>query len=89
MGFEAGPYPALSVALFRFPAVDSNAFNQALVAALHEDGRFFFSSTVIDEQLWIRCAVLNFRTHLAEIEQALEMIRDNLALVTGKRNIQK
>ncbi|MEZ5042924.1 MAG: aminotransferase class V-fold PLP-dependent enzyme [Saprospiraceae bacterium] len=83
MGFETGPYPALSITLFRYPAEEVNAFNQRLLAALHRDGRFFFSSTLINGEVWIRCAVLNFRTHLQEIRLALEMIGEHLVVVSG------
>ena len=78
IGFETGPDPQLSITLFRFPAKNVNEFNQKLVDSLHDDGRYFFSSTEINGELWIRCAVLSFRTHLEEIKQALEMIRENL-----------
>lgn len=78
LGFEVGPPPALSVTLFRYPTQESNTFNRKLVAAIHLDGRYFLSSTLIDGEVWIRCAVLNFRTHLAEIDGALQMIKEQL-----------
>lgn len=78
MGFETGPLPELSVTLFRFPEKDGNNFNQKLLDSLHEDGRCFFSSTIINGELWIRSAVLSFRTHLPEIKHALQMIQENL-----------
>ncbi|MBX2873004.1 MAG: aminotransferase class V-fold PLP-dependent enzyme [Saprospiraceae bacterium] len=81
LGFEVGPPPALSVTLFRYPAANPTAFNKALIEAIHEDGRYFMSSTLIEGELWIRCAVLNFRTHLQEIKGALEMIADCLEIV--------
>jgi len=78
MGFETGPDPELSVTYFRFPAADKNEFNRRLVERLHEDGRVFFSSTVLDGDVWIRCAVLSFRTHLREVEIGLRMIGECL-----------
>ena len=78
LGFEVGPPPALSVTLFRYPGADPNAFNKALITAIHQDGRYFLSSTLIDEEVWIRCAVLNFRTHLAQVQGTLQMIKDCL-----------
>ena len=77
MGFETGPFPELSVTLFRYPDNDNN-FNQKLLDSLHDDGRCFFSSTSINGKLWIRCAVLSFRTHLPEIKLAIQMIKENL-----------
>jgi glutamate/tyrosine decarboxylase-like PLP-dependent enzyme len=66
LGFETGPEPQLTVNLYRYPHANANEFNQKLVDAIHKDGRCFFSSTLIDGQLWLRCAILNFRTHLEE-----------------------
>jgi len=78
LGFETGPDPDLSITLFRYPSRDINAFNQQLLKALHTDGRCFFSSTQINGQVWIRCAVLSFRTHRREIDLALSMLTENL-----------
>ncbi|WP_247716428.1 pyridoxal phosphate-dependent decarboxylase family protein [Sinomicrobium weinanense] len=77
MGFETGKTPDLSVAIFRIPDDPDNRKNEAFIKALHEDGRVFLSSTTIGEKLWIRCAVVSFRTHLREMDIALDMIREN------------
>lgn len=82
MGFETGAYPALSVAIFRLPGDMDNSMNEKLVKELHKDGRVFFSSTMIDGKLWLRCAVVSFRTHLREINLALDMIKENAVVVT-------
>jgi aromatic-L-amino-acid/L-tryptophan decarboxylase len=78
MGFETGPDPGLSISLFRFPANDRNDFNRRLLDSIRDDGRCFFSSTMIDGEFWIRCAVLNFRTHLRETQLALQVIGEKL-----------
>ncbi|MFQ5675876.1 MAG: pyridoxal phosphate-dependent decarboxylase family protein, partial [bacterium] len=46
-GFEVGPAPDLTVAIFRYLPKhgDANAFNQKLVQEIHRDGRIFLSST--------------------------------------------
>ncbi|HJW27900.1 MAG TPA: aminotransferase class V-fold PLP-dependent enzyme [Saprospiraceae bacterium] len=79
LGFETGPEPELSVTYFRYPAPDKNEFNRHLVERLHRDGRVFLSSTILNGEVWIRCAILSFRTHLREVQIALEMIRENLS----------
>lgn len=89
LGFETGPEPELSVALFRYPGVKSNVLNQKLMDALHADGRVFFSSTMIDGKLWIRCAIVSFRTHLDEIKLALQMIREASNCVKEETNISR
>ena len=74
LGFETGPEPQLSVAIFRYPG--GNEVNQRIIDGIHRDGRVFMSSTSIDGELWIRCCVVAHRTHLREINIALEMLED-------------
>lgn len=80
MGLETGPSPALSVVIFRVPEEADNRLTQALVERLHGDGRVFLSSTTVMGKLWIRCAVVHFRTHVEEIDMALQMIREQFQL---------
>ena len=84
MGFRTGPDPDLSITMFRYSDDENNELTQKLMDALHADGRFFFSSTVIHDQLWIRCAVVSFRTHMREIERALKMIRETTDKLAAK-----
>lgn len=92
LGFQTGPEPELSVATFRWipEEGDPDAFNRRLVEALHADGRVFLSSTTLDGRVWLRMAVLSFRTHLAEVELALEVLAELVGeleeeTATGKR----
>lgn len=80
LGFEVGPYPDLSVCTYRFVPKngDANDFNRRLVEHVQRDGRIFVSSTTIDGQIWIRLAVLSFRTHLREIDTLLEMFENGV-----------
>jgi glutamate/tyrosine decarboxylase-like PLP-dependent enzyme len=75
-GFEVGPYPDLSVVIFRYrPATgDPDEFNKKLVEAIHRDGRVFLSSTILDGRFTLRCAVVAFRVHLETIDLALEIL---------------
>ncbi len=79
-GFELGPYPELSVGYFRYlpQHQDANKFNQTLIQALHADGRVFLSSTRLNGNIYIRFAILSFRTHLDTVDRCLNMIFDNL-----------
>lgn len=85
LGFEVSPYPMLSITIFRYvpPFDDPNAFNNRLVEALHADGRVFFSSTRIDGIVWIRCAVLGFRTHRKIVDKGIKMIQEVLDRLIG------
>jgi glutamate/tyrosine decarboxylase-like PLP-dependent enzyme len=78
-GFEAGPAPDLSIVTYRFrpPRGDANEFNRRLVKRIQEEGRVFISSTRIDGEFVLRLAVLSFRTHLDDIEEALDVLRSN------------
>jgi len=75
-GFEVGPPPELSVCVYRYVPEqgDANDFNRQLVEAVHRDGKVFISSTTIDGQVWLRLAVLSFRTHLREIDYLLDFL---------------
>ena len=76
-GFETGPYPDLSIVTFRYRPRqgDANELNRRLLAAVHEDGKVFITSTRIDGVFTLRLAVLNFRTHLDTIDYLLELLR--------------
>ena len=80
-GFETGPYPDLSIVTFRYrPAGgDSNTFNRRLLQAVHDDGRVFITSTMIDGKFTLRLAVLNFRTHRDTIDYLLELLQRSVA----------
>ncbi len=83
LGFEVGPYPQLSVAIYRYipPQSDPNAFNEALVKEIQKDGRIFISSTTIDGTYWIRIAIVSFRTHLVTIDRYLAILKEKLAVL--------
>jgi glutamate/tyrosine decarboxylase-like PLP-dependent enzyme len=79
-GIDVGPEPELSVLFFRYlpDEGDANTFNKKLVDEIHQDGRVFLSSTHIDETVYLRLAVLNFRTHLNEIDLILSVLREKI-----------
>jgi aromatic-L-amino-acid/L-tryptophan decarboxylase len=79
-GFETGPYPDLTVTIFRYKE-EGNDINQQLIDAIHKDGRVFLSSTVIKGKLWLRSAIVSHRTHVAEVILTLEMIKENVARI--------
>lgn len=78
IGFEVGPYPDLSVVIFRYvpKSGDTNLFNENLVEQIMQDGRTFVSSTTIDNIYWIRFAVLSFRTHLVHVDLVLRLLKE-------------
>jgi glutamate/tyrosine decarboxylase-like PLP-dependent enzyme len=75
-GWDAGPPPDLSVVAFRFvpEAGDASAFNDRLLAHIQQEGRVFLSGTRIAGETWLRCAILSFRTHLAHIDETIDVL---------------
>ena len=73
---EVGPRPELTVFTFRFICKnkDPSSLNQQILEQMHKDGRIFISSTKIENEVWLRVAILSFRTHLKEIELLIEMV---------------
>lgn len=79
-GFEVGPFPDISVVYFRYlpTQTEANNFNENLVKNIQDDGRIFLSSTVLNGNFVIRCAVVSFRTHLTDIDLALQIIDEKV-----------
>jgi len=76
-GFETGPEPDLSIATFRYvPARgDADEFNRRLLQAVHGDGQVFITSTRIEGRFTLRLAVMNFRTHLEQVDYLLGFLK--------------
>lgn len=81
LGFEVGPEPELTVSTYRWlpKQGDPDSFNEALVRAIHQDGRVFISSTRLGGRYYLRLAVLSFRTHLDTIELTLQVLAEKVA----------
>lgn len=85
-GWEVGAEPDLSVVAFRYrPAGgDIDAFNDALLKRVQKEGRVFLSGTRIDGAPWLRCAILSFRTHLAHIDETIDVLERNAAALQSE-----
>ena len=83
IGFEVGPEPELSVAIYRYLPKngDANSFNAKIVKLVREDGRVFLSSTTIDGIFWIRIAILCFRSHLNTIDLCLQILKEQVEIL--------
>ncbi len=79
-GFELQPPPDLSIVPFRYVPKrgDMNEFNRRIVEAIAKDGRVFMTSTTINGQYVIRMAILNYKTHLEDIDTALQVIDETV-----------
>lgn len=76
-GWHVGPEPDLSVVIYRFqPATgDANTANTNIAQRVIDDGRVFISYTTINGTVWLRLAVLAFRTHKSTIDCLLEQLK--------------
>ncbi|MEO8712441.1 MAG: aminotransferase class V-fold PLP-dependent enzyme [Parafilimonas sp.] len=76
LGFKTGPEPDLSISYFWYPfEKESNKKNKQLMDEIHTDGDVFLSSSIINDQFVIRVAILSFRTKMATVDKAIEMIK--------------
>lgn len=84
---EVGPFPELSVVLFRFlpPDRPADQFNKDLIDAVKKDGRVFLSSTQINGHFYLRLAVLSFRTHLNTIDLTLSILKESIYRLKSTR----
>jgi aromatic-L-amino-acid decarboxylase len=75
-GFDPGPPPDLSVVAFRYlpRSGDANSFNEQLLAKLQAEGRVFLSGTRIDGSLFLRAAILSFRTHVQHVDELVDCL---------------
>ncbi|HNP35246.1 MAG TPA: aminotransferase class V-fold PLP-dependent enzyme [Woeseiaceae bacterium] len=78
---EVGSPPDLSIVTFRYLPRDGGAdtFNRRLADAIRDDGRVFLTSTTMSGHYTIRMAILNFRTHIEDVDMALAVIREKIA----------
>jgi len=76
-GFEVGPYPDLSVVTYRYlpKRGSADAFNELMTKRIQEDGRIFISSTRFGGRFVLRLAISSFRTHLGDIDEALDVLK--------------
>jgi len=75
---EVGPFPDISVVLFRFipQKGNPNEYNQALVKALLKDGRIYISTTTINGNYYLRLAVCVYRTHLEDVKLCIQILKE-------------
>lgn len=77
IGFETGPFPDLSVMIYRYIPKNENVndFNLQLIEKVKKDGKTFLSSTKINGNVWLRLTVLSFRTHKETIDYILTLLK--------------
>ncbi len=80
---EVGPFPDLSIVIYRYIPEngDANAFNKRLLEEIRNDGAVFISSTILNEELWLRFAILSFRTHKDTIDLALSKLKEKINIL--------
>jgi aromatic-L-amino-acid decarboxylase len=83
-GIEIAAEPELSLFAFRLvrPGLDDeelNRMNQEILDAVNARKRVYLSGTLLDGVYLLRICVLSFRTHLADMQHAVDDIRAAIA----------
>jgi len=77
IGFKVLCEPDLSLVAFRLElkGQESDVLNKTILDYIQQDGRIFISSTILDNKLTLRAAILSFRTHQQEIDLLLSLLK--------------
>ncbi len=75
-----------SVVTFRYVPErgSADAFNERLTKSIQQDGRIFITSTRINGQFILRMAIGSFRTHLDDIDEALDVLKYTAQQLAGE-----
>lgn len=79
--FDPGPPPDLSVVAFRYRpgGGDPDDFNERLLRHVQDESRVMLSGTSIDGRFTLRCAILSFRTHIEDVDEAVAALLRGVA----------
>ncbi len=82
---DPGPPPDLSVVAFRYlpETGDADAFNEALLRDIQEEGRVMLSGTRVGGRYTLRCAILSFRTHMEHVDEVVAALERGVARLTA------
>jgi aromatic-L-amino-acid/L-tryptophan decarboxylase len=84
-GFEVGPGPDLSIVTFRC-ASSGDLATAELAGALQHEGQIFVTTSRVASRLMIRIAVGSFRTHLADVDAAVDAVLRTSRRLGGHRS---
>ena len=86
-GIEMGPVPQLSCVTFRIcgsSAEQADKLTLALLSQIQESAKCYSSSTRLNGKVFLRLCILNFRTHMREIDLALSEIKKGTAYLLSE-----
>lgn len=89
LGFTVGPTPQLSVSIYRYDTghlETDNKLNLDLAVAIREKSKYFISTTTIDQKVWLRIAVVNFRAHFSHVKEYLEILNKETTTLLANVN---
>lgn len=77
IGYKVICEPELTVVVFRLElnGYDNDVLNKQVLDYIQKDGRIFISSTILNDKLALRAAILSFRTHKEEIDLFLHLLK--------------
>lgn len=78
IGYKIVCEPDLSVVAFRLELKQfgSDEQNKKVLDYIQKDGRIFISSTILDNKLTLRAAILSFRTHIKDLDLFLKLLKE-------------
>jgi hypothetical protein len=66
--------------------MDADIASRALVDAIYRDGRVLLTSTTIAGRFTIRMAILTYHTHIEDVDVALLVIEECVAVIRQSQN---
>ncbi|XP_002731739.1 aromatic-L-amino-acid decarboxylase-like [Saccoglossus kowalevskii] len=81
-GFCVGPYPHLTVVLFKYDTGDktkNDKFNRRLQKIIMQDYGFNLSANVVNGEVYIRACVLNMYTNIKTVDKLISSIKLSVA----------
>ena len=77
-----GPLPQLSIVVFRYDSGDAaydDKINQQLIDEILAEGRFYLSTTTLNNMVVLRLAILATRTNRNAIDSIIDMLKDKIS----------
>ncbi len=76
-----GPVPQLSILVFRYNSGDKerdNQINEKLIDEIVTEGEFYISTTIINDMIVLRLAILTTRTNRQAVDSILAMLEEKI-----------
>jgi aromatic-L-amino-acid/L-tryptophan decarboxylase len=79
-----GPLPQLSIVVFRYDSGDAaydDKINQQLIDDILAEGRFYLSTTTLNNMVALRLAILSTRTNRKAVDNIIDMLKNKIGQI--------